>query len=205
MKTGIVILAAGESSRMGEPKQLLAFHGRTLLQHAIATSLELGAEPVVAVLGANAEQIRAQIDEHGVQVVENLYWYEGMGSSLRSGLRALLAAHPETDGVIFLPCDQPLLTTATLRELITTHEHTGMGIVASEYDGTLGTPAFFARSFFPELLALDGTAGARQIIWRHGARTIGVPFPGGAMDMDTPADYARLQQTFSEIPATVTI
>lgn len=195
MSTGIIILAAGESSRMGEPKQLLPYRGTTLLHHAIATALSLEGAPVVVVLGAHADKIRAQLDEARVLIAENPGWHEGMGGSLRTGLRALLDAHPEISAVIFLLCDQPLLTPATLENLIATHGHTGSAIVASEYNGTLGVPALFTRIFFPDLLALDGADGARQILWTHRAHAIGVPFSEGATDIDTPADYARLHDS----------
>ncbi len=198
MNTGIVILAAGESARMGEPKQLLAFRGTTLLRHAIATAHSIAGAPVVVVLGAHAEKIAPQLDECDVLVAQNSDWQQGMGSSLRTGLRALLDARPELSSVIFLLCDQPLLSASTLSHLIAEHSRTGSAIVAAEYDGTLGVPAFFARAFFPELLALDGAAGARQILHANRARAIGVPFSEGAMDIDTPADYARLQNFPSE-------
>jgi molybdenum cofactor cytidylyltransferase len=199
MNTGIIILAAGESSRMGEPKQLLAYHGTTLLQYTIATALLVPCAPVVVVLGAHAAQIRRQIGDACVLIAENRDWHEGMGSSLRTGLRELLDAQPDTDAVIFLLCDQPLLTPETLRKLIAEHEQTGSMIVASEYDGTLGVPALFTRAFYPELLALEGADGARKIIWTHRAHAIGVPFSEGAVDIDTPADYARLKNSPSEL------
>jgi molybdenum cofactor cytidylyltransferase len=192
MSTGIVILAAGESARMGEPKQLLPYRGTTLLQHAIDAALALGA-PVVIVLGAHAAKIRAQLDESRVIITENPGWRAGMGSSLRAGLKALLEANPETDAAIFLLGDQPLVSAATLRILIAWHERTDCGIVASEYDNALGVPALFGLKFFPELLALDGKGGARQIIASHRDQVISVPFPEGAIDIDTPADYVRLR------------
>ena len=95
--------------------------------------------------------------------------------------------------MIFLVCDQPLLSATTLGILVATHQQTGRGIVASEYDGTLGVPALFGREFFLELLALEGTGGAREIIRTHRDRAIGVPFPDLAIDFDTPADFARLR------------
>jgi molybdenum cofactor cytidylyltransferase len=199
MSTGIVILAAGESARMGEPKQLLAYRGKTLLHHAINTALSLEGAPVVVVLGAHAAQIRAQLDDSRVLIVENSDWRDGMGGSLRAGLSALLAAHPEISAVIFLLCDQPLVSTNTLSTLVATHERTGSAIVASEYGGALGVPALFARTFLPELLALDGADGARQIIRAHRDQTIGVPFQDGAFDIDTPADYARLRSSRSDL------
>ncbi len=199
MSTGIVILAAGESTRMGEPKQLLAYRDSTLLQHTIATVLALDA-PVVVVLGAHAAQIRAELDEQGALVVENDAWREGMGGSLRAGLGALLAAHPDTTAAIFVLCDQPLLSVATLTDLMAAHERTGAAVVASEYDGTLGVPALFARELFPELLALHSTGGAQQIIRKYRGQTVGISFPGGTVDLDTPADYQSLRELSTPAP-----
>ena len=194
MSTGIVILAAGESTRMGQPKQLLAYRGSTLLQHTIDIAHTLPDAPVVVVLGANAEEIREQVSSPGVIIVDNASWRDGMGGSLRVGLRALLADCPKLSTATFLLCDQPLFSSEMLHELIATHERTCCEIVASEYNGTLGAPALFDCSLFPDLLALDSDIGARQIIAKHRAKAIGVRFPDGAIDIDTPADYLSLSE-----------
>jgi len=194
MKAGIIILAAGESSRMGEPKQLLEFQGVTLLARAIATALEISDARVAVVLGANAVRVRGQIDVTRVLVVENPDWQEGMGTSIRAGMSALLEADPELATAIFLTCDQPLLTKGILAELISTHHQNRCPITASEYDGTLGVPALFDRALFPELLALDGAIGAKRIIMNHRNQVIGIPFPEGAIDIDTPADFLNLSR-----------
>jgi molybdenum cofactor cytidylyltransferase len=201
MNTAIVILAAGESARMGVPKQLLAYRGKSLLRHAIDTALQIPGAPIVVVLGAHAGQIRAEIADSRVAVVENPGWREGMGGSLRTGLGASLAAQPALSAVLFLVCDQPLLSTTALEALIATHERTGCAVAASEYDGTLGVPALFSRTLFPELLALAGAAGAKEIIRRHREQAIAVPFHAGAIDIDTPADYSRLRGSPAELPA----
>jgi len=203
MKTGIIILAAGESARMGEPKQLLKFRGRTLLRHTVDVAHALSCSPVAVVLGANAEQIRPQLGSTRVLIAENPDWREGMGTSIRAGLTALLAAHRDIPAAIFMLCDQPFVTPSVLRALVATHEKTARPIVASEYNGGLGVPALFSRAFFPELLALDGADGARQIIGTHRTETIGVPFSEGAVDIDTPADYARLRNSPCELPTPV--
>lgn len=200
MSTGIIILAAGESARMGRPKQLLKYRGKSLLLHAVETAFDLRVVPVV-VLGADAAVIRPQLDEHPVLIAGNSAWREGMGASIRTGLSVLLGAVPKTSAVIFMLCDQPLVSPALLEALIATHQDTGRAIVASEYNGTLGVPALFDRSLFPELLALHGTVGARHIIEAHREQAIGVPFPDGAIDIDTPADYSRLHP--SSIPSLV--
>ena len=194
MNTGIIILAAGESARMGEPKQLLPFRGKPMLRHAIDTALSISGAPVVVVLGAHAAQIRARLDEPCAIIAENTDWRDGMGSSLRVGLSTLVAAHPGISAVLFLVCDQPLLSATTLGILIATHQRSGRAIVASEYGGALGVPALFARSMFPELLAMDGAEGARQIIQAHRDQAVGGPCPDGAVDLDTPADYAPFSE-----------
>lgn len=200
MNTGIVILAAGESARMGEPKQLLLFRGKTLLQQAIDTALSISGAPVVVVLGAHSAQIRAQFDDPCVLVAENPDWRDGMGTSVSMGLRELLTAHPAIFAAIFLVCDQPLLTATTLSILIATHQQSGRAIVACEYGGALGVPALFARAMFPELLALEGNEGARQVIHAHPDQVIGVPFPDGSVDLDTPADYALFRENSNALP-----
>jgi molybdenum cofactor cytidylyltransferase len=179
---------------MGAPKQLLAYRGKTLLQHAIDTATSLTVAPVVVVVGAHAAQIRAQLSEARVLAVENRDWRDGMGGSVRTGLNTALAAHPEISAAIFLTCDQPLLSATALGNLIAAHQQNSHAIVASEYNGTLGVPALFPREFFPELLALAGASGARQIIHAHRDRVVGVPFPDGAVDIDTPADYLSLRE-----------
>ena len=219
MKPGIVILAAGESSRMGTPKQLLMYAGETLLQRTI-NAAQAVAENVIVVLGANAQAVARASSPSAVnlssetnaqelsnasrptgwkpvpQFVENHNWREGMGTSVSLGLRTLLEAHPDTKAVIFLLCDQPLLSSEILQQIIAQHEATDRPIVAAEYNGTLGVPALFAASLFPALLDLTGAEGARKVIKQHRPEALGVPFPAGAMDIDTPADYAQL----AEIP-----
>jgi len=200
MKTGIVILAAGASTRMGQPKQLLPYQGSTLLRKTVATASSLGG-PVVVVLGANAGEVRGQLDDPRVLTAENPCWSEGMGGSVRTGLGVLLAAHPEVAAVIFMVCDQPLITAAVLQDLIDEHSRTGRDIVAAQYSNALGVPALFSSELFPELLTLEGSCGARQIIEKHRERTAEVPFPEAAMDIDTPGDFLTLTQLAIPVPA----
>ncbi len=215
MKPGIVILAAGESSRMGTPKQLLLYAGETLLQRTI-NAAQAVAENVIVVLGANAQVVAgacspqaenlssaSNAQKHAKasrlggykpppHIIENHNWREGMGTSVSLGLQTLLKSHPNTKAVIFLLCDQPLLTSEILQQIVTKQEATGSPIVAAEYNGTLGVPALFAASLFPALLSLAGAEGARKVITKHRSEALGVPFQEGAMDIDTPADYAQL-------------
>ncbi|MEI8342837.1 MAG: nucleotidyltransferase family protein, partial [Verrucomicrobiota bacterium] len=176
---GIVILAAGESSRLGRPKQLLEYRGKSLLRHTVDVALAVPGSAVAVVLGAFAEIIRTELDGVPVMVTINSDWGSGMAGSLQTGLSVLLAAHPDMNAVIFLLCDQPLLSTGTLENLIRTHLKSGCKIVASEYGDSLGVPALFQSSLFPRLLALQGSEGARHLIMSHSQETVAVPFEDG--------------------------
>lgn len=186
---GLVILAAGGSARLGTPKQLLAFQGKTLLRRAAETALASVCRPVVVVLGAEAGRLREELHGLAVAVVENEDWAGGMGTSLRAGLDVLLAQDDETDGVVVCLCDQPLLSPQVLDALVAACRQTGRPIAACEYGGTVGVPALFSRALFPELRTL--TEGAKPLLRRHSAQIAVVPFPGGVMDIDTREDAAR--------------
>ncbi len=191
---GLVILAAGASTRMGVVKQLLAFHGRSLLRHATEEALVSGCRPIVVVLGAHAERLKDEISELPVRVVVNARWSEGMGTSIRAGIEALTAdpGGDEVVAAILAVCDQPFFSMRIIHDLIAANHRSGRAIAAATYESTRGVPAFFNRSLFPELMALDGHEGARQVIQAHPDETVAVRFPEGALDMDTPEDYARL-------------
>ena len=183
--THIVILAAGSSSRLGRPKQLIDWRGRPLLAHLAEQALATKA-PVTVILGAHAEAIRPALDRLPAEVVQNPDWGEGMSSSIR-----LAVSRIEGDSLLFMTCDQPHVSTGLLARII--HEHTSgrHSIVASEYTDILGVPALFDRSLFPELLNLTGDTGAKALIRQHLAQTHRIPFPAGALDLDTDEDVAR--------------
>jgi len=191
---GVVILAAGASTRMGVPKQLLTFRGRSLLRHAVEEVLASGCHPTVAVLGARAARLKDEIDDLPVSVVVNARWFQGMGTSIRAGIEALTASAGlnEVVGAVLAVCDQPFFSAAILQELIAAQERTGRAIAAAAYDGTRGVPALFSRSLFSELMALESDEGARRVIQAHPDATVVIPFPEGAFDIDTAEDYARL-------------
>jgi molybdenum cofactor cytidylyltransferase len=189
MGVGAVILAAGGSSRMGRPKQLLPYHGRSLLRHAAAVALAGGCEPVVVVLGAAADQMRTELEGLAVTVAENPDWSQGPGASVRAGL----ASVGEPEAVVFLLCDQPLIDEDHVRRLIGAWRETGRPMVASGYDGTFGVPALFARETFPRLRTLDPASGAKRLLVGTPEAVAVVPFPAGAIDLDTPGDYERFR------------
>lgn len=182
-RVGAIILAAGESKRLGHPKQLVRFRGKTLIENACNTAAEV-CRPVAVVLGANAELIEPCVPK-GAIVVRNERWAEGMASSITTGLSAI---ENECDLVILMSCDQPLVTPELLRKLANAR-----GVVATAYNGTLGIPAMFSAMFFSALHALTGTEGAKKILLKCGEIVTPVGAPEAAFDVDTPADVERLR------------
>jgi molybdenum cofactor cytidylyltransferase len=193
LRFGCVILAAGPSTRLGMPKQLLAVAGRPLIVHAIDAALASQAWPVVVVLGAHAEKIRPALVRLPVLVVENAAWAEGMASSLRSGIAALDQFSRTLCGALVALCDQPAFSTATIGALVEAQRSTGRTIAAAHYSGRYGAPALFLREHFPALLAITGDPGARDLLNAAPERVAGVNLPGLATDVDTMADYEALR------------
>jgi len=190
---GAVILAAGPSTRMGTPKQLLQFGGKTLLRRAASVAVEARCRPVVVVTGANASVCRQSLHGLDVQEAENNQWQSGMSSSVRVGVEAVVAMNPKTAAVVLMLCDQPLVTRDIIAALVAAYRETGSSIVASRYGESYGVPALFASAHFAELRALEGATGAKHVIQKHLPRVHLLPFPGAEMDVDTRDDFARLQ------------
>ena len=193
-----MLLAAGSSARLGKPKQLLVYNGKSLLQHSIEIIIASGIKPFIIVLGANADLLNQKIVNPDGIVVLNNNWNDGMATSINAGLTALLERYPSIGNVIFMTCDQPFVTKFLLNELIITHQQTGNSIVASSYDDALGVPALFSKTVFPELLQLKGDAGAKKIILQHIDELATVSFPKGEIDIDTVEDYETLLKNKNE-------
>lgn len=187
-----VVLAAGASSRLGYPKQLILIEGESLLRRTIRLALEGGCAPVFVVLGFEAERMRRELDGLAATAVLNGVWREGMGSSLRRGAEVVAAVEPAPDGVLLLVCDQPQLSVEHLRTLLLHHAAGAAKITASEYGGKTGVPAVFAIELLPELLAAAGDQGARELIRRNPERVERVAWPGGEWDIDRPEDTNRI-------------
>jgi molybdenum cofactor cytidylyltransferase len=183
-----VLLAAGSSVRMGEPKQLLNFRGQPLLRHSAAAALASGCSPVVVVLGAREQELRAALAGLAVEIVVNERWAEGMGTSIQAGLRAI-AAGRDVRGTVLGVADQPLVGPELVRGLVARFESSGKAIVASRYMGTVGVPACFAREMFPLLMALPADKGCKGVILEQRDNALLVDCPEAATDIDTPEDY----------------
>jgi molybdenum cofactor cytidylyltransferase len=197
--TALIILAAGASSRLGQPKQNIIFRDKTLLQHAIEVALQTSCKPIVVVLGANATVIHPSIINNEVILVQNNEWPEGMASSIRSGINAAYKAIPELSAAIIMLCDQPYITPALLTQLIQQQKVTGKKIIACSYNNTIGAPALFHQSLFPDLLSLKGTEGAKKIFMVYPNEVLSISFPSGAIDIDTPDDVAALHNIQKEL------
>ena len=189
---GVILLAAGGSSRLGRPKQSLLFDGKTFLQHSIQVATASNAQQIIVVLGAQADSIKKEIEDLNVHIVKNSDWEEGMASSIRCGIKAFAETTSDAEGVILMVCDQPFVTASLLNELINAHKTTGKSIVACSYENTFGPPAFFHRSLFGELLQLKGDIGARGIVRQHTEEVEVIPFPKGIYDVDTETDYEKI-------------
>jgi molybdenum cofactor cytidylyltransferase len=192
---GIVILAAGASTRMGTPKQLLRYQKRSLLRHTIEVALASVCRPIVVVLGAYAQLIKSDISQLSIQIVENLQWNEGISSSIRAGIQELKTSYPDVEAVIVTLCDQPFISTEIINQLALAYHLTNQPIIACEYAETLGVPALFSDRLFSELMTLIGGEGAKQIIKKHSQEVFIISFPEGATDIDTPKEYADLLVT----------
>ena len=190
-----IVLAAGASRRLGQPKQLLMLGGETLLARVIRLANEAGAAPVLAVLGAQHEKIRSAIAMNDAEVLINENWEQGIASSIVEGVKAINAAVPGVSGVLILSCDQPRLAAAHLRGLIGNfNAQPEPSIAASSYAGVIGIPAIFPRLLFPDLSALSGDKGARALLNRPPCPLIAQLFEGGEVDIDLPNDLSALEE-----------
>lgn len=190
--TGLIILAAGASSRLGQPKQNLIYNGKTLLQHAIDVGLASQCTIIIVVLGASQEVVQDGIINPKVNLVVNENWKEGMAASIKQGVEAILEIEPLLSQVIIMPCDQPYVDVTTLKNLISAKQKSGKMIAACAYDNTYGTPVLFDRSFFSALLTLKGQKGAKQLVMENFQKVVSIPFPLGSIDIDTQKDYEKL-------------
>lgn len=190
---GLIILAAGASTRMGTPKQLLTYRGHSFVRHIAEIASASICQPITIVLGAYGERIKPELNHLPLQIVENPQWNQGMSSSIQVGIEALNAVSQNLDAVVITLCDQPLISSQLLNQIVDSYYFTNKLIIACEYAKTLGVPALFSRSLFAELLDLQSTEGAKKIIQKYNDQVFSIPFLEGAIDIDTPKEYEELQ------------
>jgi len=188
---GCVLLAAGASKRMGQPKQLLPIAGRPLVAHAAVAALASPAWPVVVVLGADADKIKPALAGLPLLIAQNHEWPEGLASSIRTGLVMLENFSTALDAVLIAPADLPAFSANCIARLVAALREGRHGIAAARYAGRLGSPALFSRAHFAALHALRGEEGARPLLTAHADAVAAVDLPELALDLDTPEDYER--------------
>lgn len=189
-----VILAAGASTRLGQPKQLIHVEDESLLRRTARIAVEAACSPVLVVLGFEAHQFEPQLAGLPVKILINNDWQEGMGSSLRSGIAAVSKTQPRPAAALVLVCDQPRLSARHLTALLESHRNRpqNVSITASVYAGQAGVPAVFSAKLFKKLLSSSGDQGARNLLRAHAAEVLGVPWPEGGLDLDLPEDVRNL-------------
>ena len=190
--TVCLLLAAGSSSRMGQPKMMLAFKGSTLLQHIIDEVKATKSNTLLIVTGCYHTLIEQSLIQQQIPIVKNGQWQAGMGSSIQIGMAYLLQHYPAATAVLILVCDQPFISATLLQQMMAAKEYTGKGIVASTYTGTIGTPVLFDKKYFNDLALLQGTTGAKKLVQQFETDVATVSFSAGAIDIDTPEDYEKL-------------
>ena len=186
-----VILAAGESSRMGSPKALLPYRGSTFLEHLLQVTQHEKISHTRVVLGAHADLIRTQISLPADSAVVNADWKKGQLSSIHAALRSV--ADAPLDGILLCPVDTPLITAQLVSELIDRFYASGMLIVLPAYQGKRGHPVIFASKLFDELLAAPLETGARAVVWAHSADILEVATTeeGVILNLNDPATLRR--------------
>jgi len=190
--TGIIILAAGSSSRFGSTKQLVHFKGKTLLQHTIEEATEAGAEPIIVVTGANANEISKEIKNEKIEIVFNKDWEQGMASGIIIGLKKAISLNNKMEKAIIAVCDQPFISSSLFQQLYQKQNESAKYIVACCYADTIGTPALFTQKYFDVLMKLKGDEGAKKLMKTYSEDVAMVDFPKGYIDIDTKEDYENL-------------
>jgi len=188
---GAILLAAGTSSRLGQPKQLLTFRDRPLVRHVAEQALASRLAHLIVVVGNQADDVRAALADLDVHVVENPAFRQGQSTSLNAGV---LALPRELRAALILLVDQPFVDAHLIDRLIGLYEESGAVIVAPQFAGRRGNPVLFDHSLLPELLTVVGDTGAREVIARHRDRlaTLELADDRAFLDVDTWEDYERL-------------
>ena len=188
----ILILAAGESTRMGEPKQLLPWKGTTLLGYAINEAKLVSTENIYVVLGGNYELIKNIEELETVNSIYNPDYKIGQGTSLSCGINYILKKEDVYKAILIMLCDQPLITSEYLKGLITTYYINNKGIVATNYENRAGVPVIFSADYFEELSSIKGDIGAKSILRNNIKELLLINANGKELDVDTKKEYNEL-------------
>jgi molybdenum cofactor cytidylyltransferase len=184
-----IVLAAGTSTRMGRNKLFFELEGETILRRAVGTAAAAGLDPVLVVLGHEADRARGELTGLPCQPVLNPDYARGQSSSLRTGIAAVPA---RSAAAVVTLADMPFVTATMIATAIDRYRERGALLVVSDYGGVSAPPTLYDRSLFAEILALDGGECGRHVVKRHRAETLAVAWPAAALaDLDVPDDYER--------------
>ena len=193
-KISIVILAAGGSTRLGSPKQLLKDNqGETLIRRIGKIAQSIPIEKIVCILGAQHEVIGTELEDLAITTIVNDQWSSGIASSIILSVKTISEEDPAVEAILFLVCDQPFVDKVVIESILHSYIKTQKPIVASQYQKILGTPALFHRSIFPALMLLNGDRGAGKVIQENMDRVALIEFEAGIFDIDTQGDYDLYQ------------
>ena len=190
---GIIVLAAGASRKMKEPKQLLEFEGKTLLRRAVETAIESICKPVVVVLGANFEKTFSEIKDLPVEICFNENWQSGLSSSIKTGIENLLEIEPDISAVMFTFADQPFVTAKHINHFAERFYESKSAIIAAKYNGAIGVPGLFAKEIFDDFFELSGDKGAKLILEKRREMLETIELTEAAFDIDTQQDFINLK------------
>jgi molybdenum cofactor cytidylyltransferase len=190
---GLIVLAAGGSRRLGQPKQLLSYQGKSLIRHTVDCAIASICDPIVVVVGAYADKVQSEVEDLAISIVENPDWSLGLSTSIRVGVQSLRQGKPSLAAAIITLCDQPFLTSQLINQLVSAYQTTQKAIVATYYADTLGVPALFTASVWDKLHELKGDRGAKALIQQWPKEVIAsIPFVQGDVDIDTWEDWRSL-------------
>jgi molybdenum cofactor cytidylyltransferase len=185
-----LVLAAGGSSRLGQPKQLVEYQGEVLLCRTLNMLGAICGAGVVVVTGAHAAEIEAALEGHTARVVRNSHWEQGMGSSIAAGTAAMVDT--PYAGLLISLCDQPLVSGSDIARLAEVWQNSPSRPAAAHYKGGLGVPAIFPAAYTHQLAGLAGDAGAKSLLQAAQGVSV-VDMPAAAFDIDREADLRKLQ------------
>lgn len=199
MDIPIILLAAGASTRLGRPKQLLKLNDEVLIQGIIGECSAVVGENIFVVLGAFREKILPFVEEFPVQICVNENWENGMTSSIQTGLRAVLAQQADAKGILVVLCDQYFVNKNLLQKIISTFQEKSFSAIAAAYENTIGVPALFKNSLFENILKMDSKVGAKKLLLQlQQKQQLGViPFSKGKYDIDTIEQLENLKKMLS--------
>ena len=184
-----LVIAAGSSRRLGQPKQLLAYRGATLLDASLDVSRRAGFDPCIVTLGGAGDEVRQQVDLSGFDVVDSVRHAEGCSSSIVTALAVLT---PGTDGIVLLLGDQPEVSTEAINAVVAAGGR-GADIAVCAYDDGIGHPFWFGSEVFGDLAGLHGDKAVWKLIESGRYRVHELRTPGPVpLDVDTWEDYERL-------------